>query len=146
MASHADRDLIQRRLSRVGWLVVIVLGFVQAWATRYSIEPDGISYLDIADKYLQRDWTGAVNAYWSPLYSWLLGAALYIFRPSSYWEYPVVHLVNFLLYLVAFACFEFLLLQIIRHQQEALDRGGNESFLPAWAWQSIGYVLFLWSS
>src|SRR5215831_15431337 len=117
MANRADRELIQRRLSRVAWLVVLVLGFVQAWATRYNIEPDRISYLDIADKYLQRDWTAAVNAYWSPLYSWLLAAAFYLFRPTSYWEYPVVHLVNFLLYLVAFGCFEPILVQIISHQQ-----------------------------
>ena len=83
------------------WLLVIVLGFVQAWSTRYFIDPDGISYLDIADKYLHGDWNGAVNTYFSPLYSWLFAAALYLLRPSSYWEYPVVHLVNFLIYLSA---------------------------------------------
>ncbi len=143
MSNHADQE---RRLSRVAWLVVFILGFVQAWATRYQIEADGISYLDIADKYLQRDWAAAVNAYWSPLYSWLLAAGMFTFRPSSYWEYPLVHLINFLVYLVAFGCFEFLLFQIIRYQQAGTDHRGDGSFLPTWAWQSIGYVLFLWSS
>ncbi|HEY6122096.1 MAG TPA: hypothetical protein VIV66_19215 [Pyrinomonadaceae bacterium] len=143
MSNHADQE---RRLSRGAWLVVFILGFVQAWATRYQIEADGISYLDIADKYLQRDWAAAVNAYWSPLYSWLLAAGMFAFRPSSYWEYPLVHLINFLVYLVAFGCFEFLLFQIIRYQQAGTDYRGDGSFLPTWAWQSIGYVLFLWSS
>ncbi len=33
---------------------------------------DGISYLDLGDAWARGDWTGAVNAYWSPMYSWLL--------------------------------------------------------------------------
>lgn len=135
---------LNRRLRRIAWVLVVVLGLVQAWASRNFMNPDGVSYLDVADKYLQHDWTWAVNAYWSPLYSWLLGAALFVLRPSSYWEYPVVHLVNFLIYLVCFVCFEFLLGQIIRYQTGPSDEGSGEKFLPAWAWQAIGYLLFLW--
>ncbi|GGI05462.1 hypothetical protein GCM10011354_14220 [Egicoccus halophilus] len=32
---------------------------------------DGVSYLDIAEHYLAGRWDVAVNAYWSPLWSWL---------------------------------------------------------------------------
>lgn len=39
---------------------------------RYQINVDGVSYLSIAQKYIQLDFTNAVNGYWSPLYSWLL--------------------------------------------------------------------------
>ncbi len=35
-----------------------------------SINPDGICYISIARRYLAGDWQGAVNGYWSPLYSW----------------------------------------------------------------------------
>ena len=148
MSNHNDQErrLSQGRLSRIAWVAVFIFGFVQAWTTRYDIVPDSISYLDVADKYLQRDWAAAVNAYWSPLYSWLLAAGMFTFRPSSYWEYPLVHLINFLIYLVAFGCFEFLLFQIIRYQQAEPDHRGDGSLLPVWAWQAIGYVLFLWSS
>jgi hypothetical protein len=31
---------------------------------------------DIGDAYVRGDWHSAVNAYWSPLYSWFLGLAL----------------------------------------------------------------------
>ena len=31
---------------------------------------DGVSYLDIGDAYFRGDWKAAVNAYWSPVYSW----------------------------------------------------------------------------
>src|SRR5690348_8377371 len=62
------------------WFFVALAGFVQAWANRFYIEPDGLSYLDIGYAYLHRDWPNAVNAYWSPLYSWLLAGAIRITR------------------------------------------------------------------
>ena len=125
-------------------MVVIVLGFLQAWANRHHMNPDGVSYLDIADRYLQRDWSGAINAYWSPLYSWLLAMVLYVLRPDAYWEFPAVHLLNFLLYLVAFACFEVLLFQVVRHQTEPVEHSHGDLGLPPWSWHCLGYVLFLW--
>src|SRR5438045_7475715 len=38
----------------------------------YEIEPDSIAYISIAREYAAGDFTDAVNAYWSPLYSWLM--------------------------------------------------------------------------
>ena len=75
-------------------IVCIVLGAVQAWIFRYSRIPDGVSYLDIGDAYFRGDWAAAVNAYWSPMYSWWLGLALYLFKPSIWWELIAVHMVN----------------------------------------------------
>lgn len=133
------------KLRVAAWVAVIVLGFVHAAAARHTMLPDGVSYLDVADKYLQRDWAWAINAYWSPLYSWLLAGALYLIRPSPYWEYPVVHLVNFLIYLISFVCFEFLLSQFMRYLRERVyEKSPDSSFLPPWCWRAIGYVLFLW--
>ncbi len=39
---------------------------------RFQMNPDGVSYLTIAQQYQRGHWLDAVNAYWSPLYSWLL--------------------------------------------------------------------------
>jgi hypothetical protein len=48
----------------------------------YRLNPDGISYLEIAAKYSRGEWHNAVNGYWGPLYSWLLALLLYIgFKP-----------------------------------------------------------------
>ena len=44
---------------------------------RYQINPDGISYISIADKYLAGNYYDAINGYWSPLFSWLLIPWLY---------------------------------------------------------------------
>jgi hypothetical protein len=38
----------------------------------YFLNPDGIAYLRIASYYAEGDFSAAVNAYWSPLLSWLL--------------------------------------------------------------------------
>jgi hypothetical protein len=108
---------------------------------------DGVSYLDMGDAYLRRDWHMAVNAIWSPLYSWLLGAAMKILRPSAYWEFPVVHFVNFVVFLGALASFEFLLSALIDWHRKRKPSGENGLVsLPPWAWYLIGYSLFLWIS
>ncbi len=43
---------------------------------RYQISPDGVSYIEIAQKYASGDFYNAVNGFWSPLLSWL--TALFI--------------------------------------------------------------------
>ena len=73
------------------------MGLVQAWVSRFEMNPDGISYLDIGDKVWSGDWPALVNGYWSPIYGFFLGLALKVLKPSSYWEFPAVHLVNFCL-------------------------------------------------
>ncbi len=120
----------QRGLTWVCGTVATLLGALYAWDVRNAMDSDGISYLDMADAYLRRDWATAVNAYWSPLYSWFLAGAL-AFHPPARWEAAAVHLVNFLIYLVALACFHY--------------------FWTAWlgrdpVWMVFGTAVFLWSS
>jgi hypothetical protein len=130
------------------WCAAIALGAADAWATRFTMNPDGISYLDMGDAYWRANWHMAINACWSPFYSWILGLSLKVLKPSPYWEYPLVHLVNFLIYVGALACFEFFLGRFIRNccasGKEANKAG--EALLPEWAWWALGYSLFIWTS
>jgi hypothetical protein len=87
-------------------MIAILLGGAQTWFTRHRIFSDGISYLEIAQQYAQGDWHGALNAYWSPLYSWVIAAYLMIFRPTPYWQVASLHVVNFAAFLAAFRVFE----------------------------------------
>jgi hypothetical protein len=49
---------------------------------QYQINPDGISYIGIAQKYIHLNFHDAVNGYWGPLLSWLLMPFLYVgFKP-----------------------------------------------------------------
>src|SRR5215475_15698960 len=102
----------ERKLVAPLWALAIVLGLSQAWSGRFYIEPDGVSYIEIAHAYIQRDFGYAVNAYWSPLYSWLLALAFSVGHVPEYWEATALHLVNFLIYLLALAAFAFFFFEL----------------------------------
>jgi len=58
-------------------IIYVILGLFLIKYYRYQINPDGISYISIARKYLNSDFTNVVNGYWGPLLSWLLMPFLY---------------------------------------------------------------------
>jgi hypothetical protein len=111
-----SKDAIGKAVLSERLLLVVctVLGIVQVWVSRYAMSPDGISYLDIADSYFRRDWAAAVNGYWSPMYSWWLGLALYIVKPSLRWEFITVHFVNLIIYVLTLFSFRFFIHAVLR--------------------------------
>jgi hypothetical protein len=106
-----------------------------------SMNADGIAYLDIGDAYFRGDWSTAINAVWSPLYSWILGLTNSIFKPAMQWEFPTVHIVNFFIYLFALACFEFMWGRVrnINTQPESHHLSGPLRWM-------LGYLLFIWTT
>lgn len=58
-----------------GLLVMILVGL---HAVQYQLNPDGISYFAIAEHYSNFNIRHAVNAYWSPMLSWLLVPFIWI--------------------------------------------------------------------
>lgn len=145
-----DKAFLLRWLPALFWLMAITLGGLHTWAavTSYSMNADGISYLDIGDAYVRGDWQAAINSVWSPLYSWILGPVMHILNPPMRWEFSVVHLVNFVIYLGTLICFEFFWRQLRRYHQAETDRAAGKTLvtLPEWAWLALGYSLFIWSS
>jgi hypothetical protein len=129
------------RLRYTVWLVAILLGSAQAWVNRYYMGNDGVPYLDMADAYLRGEWHTALNGYWNPLYSWLIAAAFFVFRPSAHWEFAVIQLLNFAIYLLAAAAFDFFI-----HESIARIRNrGPEIHDCDWLY-IIAWALFLWTS
>ncbi|MGZ6005600.1 MAG: hypothetical protein ACXWLH_05655, partial [Candidatus Saccharimonadales bacterium] len=71
---------ITKKSHKVGtkWLYILLCLFVgigillAATWYRYQINPDGTSYISIAEKYAHFDIRHAVNGYWGPLYSILM--------------------------------------------------------------------------
>src|SRR5712664_928654 len=110
--ADSRRDL--RLLRALFWVITFAAGFLQAWAARFWISPDGNNYLDIATAYLRGDWKNAINAYWSPFFSWLLALCLRLFHPAPYWESTLLHLLDFVGLLVALLCFEFFFQSFLR--------------------------------
>ena len=108
----------------------------------------GVSYLDMGDAFFRGDWSTAINGFWAPLYSLPLGFAIKIVRPPPWFEFPLVHIVNYAIYVCALIAFDFFLKELIRVRRErVLSRlDGSPVALPEWAWQMLGYTLFIWSS
>ena len=60
------------RESLVWLLVVSVVALLEGWLTRAQLNPDGVSYLDLADALRRGEWASFVQGYWSPFYPMLL--------------------------------------------------------------------------
>ncbi|MBX3090964.1 MAG: hypothetical protein KF801_00465 [Cryobacterium sp.] len=66
--------IVRRRMwiLTAAYLISVVIVIVGAIKSRYILgNIDGISYISIARQYAHGQWDTAVNAYWSPLISWL---------------------------------------------------------------------------
>src|SRR5580765_6604265 len=105
---------------------------------RYSMNTDGMSYLDLGDSFFRRDWAHAINALWSPLYPWAVGTVVGIFKPSMAWEFPLVHAVNFGIFVVALLAFRSLLYALLASSRQSAIRGNP---LPDWAFVLLVYSI-----
>jgi hypothetical protein len=124
-------------------MAAIVVGFLQIWAHRHDMNPDGVSYLDMAS--LHAGWRGLVNGYWSPLYPLLLKAAFFVFHPDSTWESTLVHVVNFAIYLASLAGFEMFVAELIRLRSVPRASPSEWKKVPAWILTAWGYLFFIWA-
>ena len=142
-STYSESNL--RLLRIVVWLVTISAGFLQAWASRFVITPDGNSYLDVASTYLSGDYARAINGSLSPMFSWLIAAILQVFHPSGYWETPALHLLNLAGMLIALRCFEFFFIAFLALVKRSVP-GNEEGLLTDGFWWLLGYGLFFSTS
>jgi len=81
--------------------VYFVCGLLLLPFYRHQLNPDGIGYISVAERYLARDFNSAVNGYWSPLLSWLL-VPLLAFKIDSILAAKILNLVfGFFVMLIA---------------------------------------------
>lgn len=137
---------IKTRLRVFFWCLAIALGALHVWVYRNDLNPDSVSYIEMAEASLRSGWHALVSGYWSPLYPALLSVGFRILHPSMYWEFTIVHLVNFVVYLADLLCFEFFLKELLAARW--IETGLENSLRPApkkifWTW---GYVLYIWSN
>lgn len=129
-------------------LATLALGLLHAWFGRHAMNRDGMSYLDVGDAFFRHDWPNAVNAYWSPLYPWTVGTAMGLAKPPPEWEFPLVHLVNFGIFVAALFAFRFLLnaLRSFANERPADQNPNDATPLPEWALLILAYAIFLWTA
>jgi len=84
-----------------GWCVVCAAtAALLAWSQRGLMDPDGLSYLDMATRAANGHPEDLINAYWSPGYPAMISLALILFRPAPQNVFAIVHLVNFFLFCI----------------------------------------------
>jgi hypothetical protein len=129
-------------------LVTAVIGFPDAWRFRLTMNPDGISYLDMADALYRGDWSTAANGYWSPLYPAILGAWLRITRPGVFNEAAAVHIANYVIYLLALLALASFLKCLLHYTQTVRAGRTEQGARPpdGLAVYAIGFALFLWTT
>jgi len=125
---------------------MILCWLVEALSNRYSISPDGISYLDIATACMKGQWEAAVNAYWSPGYPVLLSFWLSAFHPRGLRELAAVKYFNCLTLILALYCFEYFLQGVLEFTHRNVSGDRVAEALLAWALRATGYTLFFWTS
>lgn len=140
-------ELVELRRSRISlawlragfWIFGFSFAAMQAWAFRYYVSADAISYLDMSDGVMPGgDWHRLINGVWSPLYPALLGVFRRIFYVAPANEIVAGHLLNLAVFLFAFACFEVLVRRAMREVEVAPEL--------QWIFPAIAYSLFLWGS
>jgi hypothetical protein len=143
-----DRLSPRLPLERMLLFATIALGALHAWFGRYSMNVDGMSYLDVGDSFFCRDWANALNAYWSPLYPWTLGIVVGLVKPSPKWEFPLVHLVNLGFFVAALFAFRFLLHTLLElSSEQTSDATPHEGqAMPEWALVILAYPIFWWTA
>ena len=144
-------DLVTRQsdwMVRVAfWLVGTVLAVLQSWSFRHFVTADGIAYLDMSDFVVPGvGWRRIISGVWSPLYPFLTGLTRWILKPSPSREIAACRLLNIVIFLFAFACFEFLMKALLRDLESNPAYAGKRFGVPRLAFQALGYTLFLWAS
>jgi hypothetical protein len=133
------------RATRLGvWVIALVIAGAQAFAHRHAMNPDGVSYLDLARAFLAGDLDTAINPYWGPLYPALLALGLRLGRPGMDSVFPVVHAVNVGIFAGSLLAFDFFLRELTR-----LWKGPPSGAPPALADASVeafGYALFIYAA
>lgn len=122
------------------WIFGLFSAALLAWAGRYSLNADGLSYVDLASEASRGGPSQLVNGLWSPGYPALISIVFFLFRPSPSHEIPLVHVVNFLLF--SFTLWTFTV--FFRSWHEHLCGGTAENENRNGYVTALAFCTFLW--
>src|SRR5277367_1698112 len=122
------------------WGLCLCFAAILTWSARHSMNPDGLSYLDLASEAVTSGPRSLVNSYWSPGYPAVIGVAMFLFHPAPEQEFALIHFVNLLIFVFALAAFSIFL----RHWFAAIR--AEESGKEAWKhyFTPFAFCTFLW--
>jgi hypothetical protein len=123
--SPPDARGLRREVNALA-LVTAALCIALAWAGRTALNPDGVSYLDLAARMAAGDWGSAVQGYWSPLYPALLAVVIKVTNASGGNLLAWVHALNAV---IALGCIALLRRLALTHGDAIIARGLFAVFL-----------------
>ena len=127
------------------WVLALLGGLAQSWNHRFRMNPGGLSYFEIGEAFWRFDLANAVNGFWQPLYPIVLGLVDATIDPSAAWEFQLVHLSNFLIYVLALLACNLFLFALIDRDHRRVSGRHRATGMPIWAWLAAGHGLFLWT-
>lgn len=96
----------QRSLPAWAWgALAVIVGLIDYRGSRYSLNPDGVSYIEMALHAVASGPHELINGYWSPGYPALIAPVLRITGNDWVTAIPALHVVNLLIYFLAAATF-----------------------------------------
>jgi hypothetical protein len=128
------------------WCAVLASGLLNVWARRNDITPDSISYIEIGWATARGGLHQLVNAYWSPLYPFLLSLIFRLVHPAVQWDFTAAHLLNLAIYIASFASFGLFQKELDLQREVAGEPAGKYLPVPPrtmWIW---GSIFFLWAT
>lgn len=136
----------RRLIDRAAAAVVLALGALHAAVAvlQGSMNEDGIGYLDVGAAWLRGDWSSAISATWNPLYGLLLSPATLDVVPIGA-RFPIVHAVNFLIFVGAYAAFLALWRALAGASRAHADARPGTTPIPHLPWMLVGHALFAWA-
>jgi hypothetical protein len=140
------RSWLERLLMSIPfWFAVGTLAAtVMAWDSRHSMAPDGLSYLDMASETLRSGPHNLVNLLWSPLYPSLIALVLLLFHPLASIEIPLIHLLNWLIFVGVSLAFAFLVRTWFAEERDSAPQETNSARLGILV--PFAFWLFFWST
>lgn len=94
-------------------ILFAVLALIFQWNALY---PDGIAYLDIAEKYANGYFHEAINFYWSPLFSWIIALFIKVGIPKLI----AAKIFNFLIFFIGLSTWNKLCVLLNRQTNPAV--------------------------
>jgi hypothetical protein len=116
---------------------------MDAWFfQRWNVDPDGVSYVDLALAFAAHGPSALVSGYWSPLFPALLGIAYKIVPPTIETMYRTAHAVSFGLFVVTTFSFAGLLRKLSA-RASAFRESGARAQVAAVAIAWCAYALLV---
>jgi hypothetical protein len=117
--------------------IYLIIGLLLLFYNSHTYNFDSLSYINIAQDYFQGHYAEAINAYWGPLFSWILIPFLYIFGNDPLQSFFAAKVLSLILGLIALIGFKLLL-----NRFEINEKIGNILLLSLVP--ELVYFSFIW--